>query len=386
LKRIAIVAEGGILPYSPSMQNLIDYLSKENKIDYFNKVMLDNSFLYNHNIENKYIIDNKIKSKIYEILKGFIYISKIRKNIFLIFRVLKAIITETRQFLIKYDAIIVFDQTALQYLKILKLRGKLYLYSLELYLKKDGVIDPIILNFDYNKLSGIIIQSRERANELINEFNIKTKVKTLIVPVCTRMSENFSNQFNISKLINDDQITLLYTGWFEIDFILKLIENIKSNMGVKLVLHLSLGKDKNRLTTIQDFIINNNIQNVVINSTFFKEMSDLNKYISESIDIGIAWYPSVTTNLTLTGFSSGKIAAYFEQAKPVIVNDSNSLKEMVEKSNAGICISEFSQINEAIEIIKNNYHEFSKNAREQFKVKYNFNIYLSEFNNFLKLV
>ena len=233
MRRIAIIAEGSILNYSPSMLNLIDFLSENNKIYYFSKVERNYKFQHERNIKNIKIVQHSNYFKV--LIESTFKIINIKYLFYIIYKMLKKYVYYLNNIYKDYDVIIVFDQTALKYLSQVKLKGPKYLYSLELYLKCDGIDDESIINYDYNQLNGVIIQSELRLNALLEDYKFSKSVKKLIIPLCSRMSfqtDNYQKQFKKEF----DEIRLVHLGWYQMGFLTELIWKVKEMSNVKLLL------------------------------------------------------------------------------------------------------------------------------------------------------
>jgi len=92
----------------------------------------------------------------------------------------------------------------------------------------------------------------------------------------------------------------------------------------------------------------------------------------DSADVGLAFYAPDQTksstlygkNISLIGFSSGKISGYLFSGVPIIVNEAaaGGLREMVSEFGCGICVSDPSKISIALKDIFEDYEKYSSSA------------------------
>jgi glycosyltransferase involved in cell wall biosynthesis len=90
---------------------------------------------------------------------------------------------------------------------------------------------------------------------------------------------------------------------------------------------------------------------------------DLDQVYS-SADIGLAFYNTeiLGTNCQTIGLSSGKIARYLFHGIPVIINNETSLVNLINEYQCGVIINHWDELNNACNLIKDNYLDYSKNA------------------------
>ncbi len=97
--------------------------------------------------------------------------------------------------------------------------------------------------------------------------------------------------------------------------------------------------------------------------------------IYESATIGLAFYSDWDNNLSQISRASGKLSQYLKHGKPIVVNNLESLSTLVESYKIGVVIKEPSnsiEMEEAIQIILDNYDFYSKNARICFEEEFDF--------------
>lgn len=78
-------------------------------------------------------------------------------------------------------------------------------------------------------------------------------------------------------------------------------------------------------------------------------------------------------------FASGQMVEFLKLAKPLVIYaPTSNLDEFVREENIGICINSFDELDLKIDIIKNNYEFYSKNALECFKKYFDSNLYIDK--------
>jgi len=122
-------------------------------------------------------------------------------------------------------------------------------------------------------------------------------------------------------------------------------------------------------------------QHVIV--TFHPTSSEEYRSLVDSADIGLALYnpflpmssAKPDRNLEFMGFSSGKLAAYLHCGLPVIVNQSTGPKELINEYHCGICVTQLSEISNALGTILKHYDEYSANACRCFNERLEFSQY-----------
>jgi glycosyltransferase involved in cell wall biosynthesis len=97
--------------------------------------------------------------------------------------------------------------------------------------------------------------------------------------------------------------------------------------------------------------------------------------IYASATIGLAFYKDWDNNLSQISKASGKLSQYLKHGKPVLVNNLESLSQVVEKYKIGVVIKDplnTLEIEAAIETILNNYAFYSENAKACFEEEFDF--------------
>lgn len=95
----------------------------------------------------------------------------------------------------------------------------------------------------------------------------------------------------------------------------------------------------------------------------------------DSADVGIALYgaervaPAFRDNLEVMGYSSGKVADYFQAGLPIVVNDICGPRDLVHEFKCGAVVPDVAAISEALTEIEAHREEYSQNARVCFDAR-----------------
>lgn len=117
--------------------------------------------------------------------------------------------------------------------------------------------------------------------------------------------------------------------------------------------------------------------------SFDAVFSDRYRSLVDSADVGLAFYnpylpraPSrPNKNLELMGLSSGKLASYLHSGLPVVVNEAIGPRELVKTYDCGVCVSQASEIEEALKAILERYDWYADNACRCFNERLEFGQY-----------
>jgi glycosyltransferase involved in cell wall biosynthesis len=80
-------------------------------------------------------------------------------------------------------------------------------------------------------------------------------------------------------------------------------------------------------------------------------------------------------NLELMGLSSGKLSSYLHSGLPVVVNEAIGPRELVKTYDCGVCVSQASEIEEALKTIFERYDWYAENACRCFNERLEFGRY-----------
>ena len=86
----------------------------------------------------------------------------------------------------------------------------------------------------------------------------------------------------------------------------------------------------------------------------------------EISDIGLAWYESDEENIQYVGLSSGKIAQYWGNGKPIIVNRIQPYIDLCPRYGAGVVVADVDGIPDAVRTVSSSYLNFNGGARNAF--------------------
>jgi glycosyltransferase involved in cell wall biosynthesis len=254
-------------------------------------------------------------------------------------------------------------------------------YSLELYLKNDhfGLDYPAeIMKIErekINEISGLIIQSEEKEMIFREDYNLLQKIPAFLLPVTyegNSIHEKSDFLRDLYDIKEDKKISLHLGGiaeWFspiELAIAFSKLDNW--------VLFFQGYQQKEYFKKLQTVLEESNIQNVILSDKVYPTIDELHP-ILQSCDIGIAWYNDISIGFRIAGKSSGKIPMYMRFGLPIIAKKYPSTIESIEKTKCGICIDSFDEIQSAAVKILDNYEKYSINAYVEYDRSYNFENY-----------
>lgn len=363
-KKVAVFISNYSIGNSPSIQNILQLLSKYYHLDLFLKqVALTNV---------KVLKKNNIK------------VIQIKKRFSLCY-----LLERIKKCQSQYSFSICFDPHGFVFCREMLPQSKPFYYSLELYIKRDhyGLDYPKkVMEYErkeINSISGLIIQSEEKDKIFRNEYSLSENIPTFILPVTyTASSVKQKSSYLREKLcISPDTKIALHLGgiaeWFsciEISTIFSKIDNW--------ILVFQGYPDKEYLNKLRNFLKDGHIQNIYILDELFDSIEDVD-IIVKSCDIGIAWYNNISIGFRTAGKSSGKIPAYLRFGLPVIAKKYDSTLEAIESTGCGICVDNFEEIKTALEKIQKNYEYYSNNAMLEYTKTYQFKNYSEKLLQFL---
>jgi glycosyltransferase involved in cell wall biosynthesis len=103
-----------------------------------------------------------------------------------------------------------------------------------------------------------------------------------------------------------------------------------------------------------------------------------------SAHVGVSFYAAAGDNEKLTGAASSKTAQYLQCGLPVIVNDFESIRAIVEEYRHGICVASPSQIPEALARVISDYDGMRQRAFRCYQEKYEITPYIEKVLDILK--
>lgn len=290
----------------------------------------------------------------------------------------------------RYDIYLCFDPHGFFLCKQLFPEARPFYYSLELYFKDNHFnleYPEDVMNkerAEINTIKGLIIQSQEREMLFRKEYNLSSKIPTLLLPVTylqssvKERSHMFRGKYNIS---DDKKIALHLGGIQEYHSCIELALTFSMLDNWVLIFHgYYFGEYIDRLKRTLN---KNNINNVFVSTEVYDRIEDMDRILM-SCDVGIAWFNNVSPNFTTSGKSSGKIAAYLRFGLPVIANKYNSTLEAVEQTGCGICVDDFDEIKDAVLEIEKKYDYYSDNCRKEYDKIYWFENYRKGLIDFIE--
>jgi len=289
----------------------------------------------------------------------------------------------------RYDSYVTFDPHGFCLCMRLFPAAQPIYYSLELYLREDhfGLYYPEKVcqqeRANIGRISGLIIQSKEKEELFREDYGIAPSVPSLLLPVTYR-GESSAEKTNYLRdyfgLPSGVRIALHLGGiaaWFSC---VELAEAFGKLDGWVLVFHGY--PDPDYEGQLQGLLKDKGIDNVYIHDRRFPDIEAVNEVI-KSADVGIAWYNDLSAGFRTSGLSSGKIPAYLRFGLPVIAKRYLSTHEALEVPRCGFCVDEHDEIPQALTSIEVNYDELSRAARAEYEKRYRFEGYAENILTFL---
>jgi hypothetical protein len=220
------------------------------------------------------------------------------------------------------------------------LKKEFFYYSLETYnnvnSSKIWPLIKLLQNLIVRRASKIIIQSKDRLKVLENETGVDLSNKSLF------QANSPSIRFKISSMIRNK---ILYSG------------AVSANWSGSLYLETVIKSLDSNQVYIDDRIKKKDI--------LFPH--DHYSFVSSFI-AGIAFYDSKNdNNISVIGFSSGKINTYLKCGIPVIINDIEPYASLINKFECGLLVhtnSSENDIKDFISHVKNNRNLYRKRCKD----------------------
>jgi len=366
MKKIAIFIAYYSIDNSPSIINLLEFLSESYEIDLFlRSVSLKTADVLRR--ENIRVIDMGGGNP-----SGFLK-------------------EKAKSYFTSYNHYICIDPHGFVLCKALFPKSRPIYYSLELYMKDDhfGLLYPKHV-FDkersqINDIKGLIIQSEEKDALFRKDYNLSGKIPSLILPVTYKgpsVKEKSDKIREMYKIDSGKKIALHLGGiaeWFsciELAMAFSKLDNW--------VLFFQGYSSKEYLEKLNDTLRKNNVTNVIITHKIYDSFEELGRII-QSCDLGIAWYNDISIGFRTAGRSSGKIAAYFKFGLPVIAKKYPSTVDAIDNTGSGICVNDIDDMKDAVSLIEKDYARFSRNARQEYEKAYRFENYKEKLMQLINL-
>ena len=357
MDKIAVFIEHNTINNSPSIINLLDFLSDIYEVHLFLRhIDLKKATVLDK--KNIKVIDlgNRRISPIYLIEK-----IKSRWN--------------------SFNHYICIDPHGFVLCKKLFPKARPIYYSLELYMKDDyfGLYYPKhIMNFErknINSIKALVIQSEEKEILFRKDYNLSNNIPSLLIPVTYQgpsVREKATKVRDKYQIGSDKKIALHLGGiaeWFSCIELAVTFSKLE-----KWALFFQGYSDQKYLAELTDTLVRYNINNVFISDEIYDSVEDIDPIIM-SCDLGIAWYNDISIGFRTAGKSSGKIAGYLRFGLPVIAKKYLSTIEAIEDTGCGICVDDFEEISTALKKVEEDFNRYSENAANEYNKTYRFENY-----------
>lgn len=396
MKKIAVFIDDYNIDYSPSIINLLDFLSDSCRIDLFfqNIPMKNNEVLGKTNIHLIQIRGPfqwrrgwaSAQQRLANALKGHF------RDAFLPSHSLRAV---RRRFSSReFHCHIVFDPSGMVLCKKLFPATKPFYYSLELSLLSEaaagGENSPgrsLLENMRgwSHDIRGLIIQSREREGLFRGDFPLGRDIPTLHLPVTYQgpaLPERGSLLRRKYGIPPHARIAIHLGGVNPYFSSLEIAEIMAETPGW--YLFFQGNNPRGYAREIRRMAKRKGRGNIIVAKRFLTSMDKLFGYV-QSADAGIAWYNDVNANFRTAGFSSGKIPAYMRCGLPILANNLPSINESVARTGCGVCVDELRQIPEALQKIENDYGNYRREALREYEKRYRFENYHAAIRDFFNI-
>lgn len=371
-KKICFIFNEPILDSVPCLLSFITLLSKNNvTIDIFcleNKSCVLPNFLALDNI-SLYSLKSDFNKG------GKILGSQTINRLYHVFRFMLFIITKIN--LKKYDYLVGVEQDGIIVSWILSKLGistkKFIYFSLELYLSSEiskSILETLWKNLEKKANQAAeftIIQDLERAKLIAedNHLNIESIYQLPNSPLGEAKYEKTFFLYEHLK-INKEKTLLLHAGAIADWAYTQELSQAANQLSAEYVTVFQSRYDLRGDEYLEKVKANVNQEKVIFSLVPFA-YDDLDQVYS-SADIGLAFYNTkmLGTNCQTIGLSSGKIARYLFHGIPVIINNETSLVNLINEYRCGVIINHWDELNNACNLIKDNYLDYSKNACDCF--------------------
>lgn len=395
LKRIAVFIDNYNIDYSPSIINLLDFLSDSCRIDLFfqNIPMKNNPVLKRKNIHLVQIRRHfQWRGLLASAQQRLAYGMKGQfRNAFLPSHSVKTIL---RRFSSReYHCHIVFDPSGMGLCKELFPATKPFYYSLELSLLSEAAsggnssglsLLEKVRSWSHG-IRGLIIQSQEREKLFRSDYPLGRDIPTLHLPVTYQgpaMPER-GNRLRQKYGIPPHARIAIHLGGVNPYFSsLEIAEIIAEIPGW--VLFFQGNNPRGYARKIRKMAKRKGRRNIIVSKRFHTSLDKIFGYL-QSADVGIAWYNDLDANFRTAGFSSGKIPAYMRCGLPVLANNLPSISESVARTGCGVCVDELRQIPEALQKIESAYGDYRREALREYEKRYRFENYHAAIRNFFNI-
>ena len=280
-----------------------------------------------------------------------------------------------------YDNYITIDPYGFELCKKLYPKSEPTYFSLELYLAEDTEVlsrNAEVMKFEREHMSstkGLIIQSQEKADLFISEFNLPQDIPIFLMPVTYKSPANpvrtnyIREKYDIAENVN----IALHLGGIANSY--SCLENALAFANINnWVLFFHGFPNTDYLAMMKETFKARGVSNIIFSNEFFEHIEDIDWVLSSS-DLGVAWYNDISENHRTAGHSSGKISAYMRFGLPIITKKYRSTLEAIQSTGVGECVEDHSGIPHAVQLIESDYRRYAVNSLNQYQKTYWFENY-----------
>lgn len=232
-------------------------------------------------------------------------------------------------------------------------------------------------------ISGLLIQSEERARCFLAEYGFPNPDRIFLLPVTgigaamSAKSEYLRRRYRVPAT----RRLVLHCGGIEAWYnVAAVAEQFSSMTGYAFFMQ---GHAPHQYAV--DFIsslAHRGVEQVIRSEEYVMRIEDLSRVFS-SCEFGIAWYCDISANFRTAGESSAKIAQYLQYGLPVVANRQPSTERSIRDTGCGVVVDAVEEIEAALDEIAGNYAAFSRRALDEFESRYRFDRYREGLLQFL---
>jgi hypothetical protein len=271
------------------------------------------------------------------------------------------------------------------------LKSRLVYLSLELTVEsRFGKIDKIRLfleHFSFKKSSCVLIQDEDRFKHLCAQNKYQhPQVFYLPNTVISNITVSHNNYFREIFKLSEEKYPYLVThaGMLSDDVCAEEVVTAFNDISSKFALIYHTSKKSSLDEPYIKFLREINSRNLFLslNPLPYEEIYQ----VFDASNIGLVFYKEVDENFTNIAKASGKLSAYLQHGKPVIMSNLESLVEFNNKYNFGRVIQDITSSKEFESILEDilaNYDFYSQNAKKCFEKEFMFDGKIEPFLKFM---
>lgn len=280
-----------------------------------------------------------------------------------------------------YDYILVIDDFNFWGLSFFINRPKLIYYSYDFYAPETPLgklwLTKLITKHNAKLLEkGIpfIIQDEDRKKDFEEATQIELK-NVFYCPIFLKKLDDVRPNMNKPS---DSPVLMQFGAACSLRMSDKLIENcIKNEFSYSLYMHGSIAPEIKEMVKEADSL------SIAYNEGMYP-IEEYYKFIRKA-DIGFICYSfNFDSNNKHLFRANGRIPEFLRMAKPIISIQNEDIAENINKYKIGVAINSIDELPEAIQKIKNNYAEYSKNALKCFDEIFSHKLYVTNFVSWLE--